>query len=286
MAGGRSFVISLLFVAIIPTTTAFADDVDDAISRVKRLWADRKSFRIESTTLTKGSSSAGPIVTTERQVEEAVRAGDSWKNRVEKHSETKVDAKAANAPKPEDGPAAQALAQTIVKVESTGIFDGEFHYLYLDQNGQKSAMKMKKGARPSSQIQINPFEQYVLLLDDRKSQEIRLIPDEKVGNRVSLVFDLIPRDTAAALARRRLVYDKENGALLEMSEFSRDGSESEVTRFTHVDLDIDIPADRFIFTAPPGVDVREIGNVLEDRMRRFREAGVGSSASQPAEPRP
>lgn len=142
------------------------------------------------------------------------------------------------------------------KQESKGtsltIMDGEYSYMLNEQDGQKTAMKMKASG------DMNPADPFAGL---RENYNVKLLPDETVDGESVYVLELTPKAADAMGAGRMVQYfRKDNGTIVKVISFDANNKPSVTVTYTNVEVNPSIGADRFVFTAPAGVEVMDMSN--------------------------
>jgi outer membrane lipoprotein-sorting protein len=148
----------------------------------------------------------------------------------------------------------QKFSDQEIKIEQTMtmISDGEFSYTVTDDKGQKSAYKQKVDASmnedPKTTIETMK-EEYTL----------KLLPDEKVDGADCIVIEGTSKQKEGdPMVKQILYFRKDCGLNVKM--VGRDASDKAV--FTHevsdVKLNTEIPADRFVFKKPDGVEMIDL----------------------------
>jgi outer membrane lipoprotein-sorting protein len=138
------------------------------------------------------------------------------------------------------------------KVEQSmlSIMDGEYNWTLSETMGQKMAMKTKPDPRATG-------DPKALFEELRKDNELKLLPEETVDGKKTFVIEATPKDKAAG-TKSLLYFDKERGAMLKMVTLSADGKPMWTMTYSDVKYDADISPDRFVFKAPPDVEVQDM----------------------------
>lgn len=141
-----------------------------------------------------------------------------------------------------------------MKMESsaTSICDGDSIYVLTEQMGQKMATKMRAE-------QSKPMDATTTLQTLRERHDLKVLPDETIDGRKVHTIEATARNAASSSMPRMVLYIAEDtGLLVKTVSFDKDGREVSVVTFTDIKINEDIPAARFVFTAPEGVVVTDM----------------------------
>ncbi|MGE3180316.1 MAG: outer membrane lipoprotein carrier protein LolA [Phycisphaerae bacterium] len=132
------------------------------------------------------------------------------------------------------------------------ISDGEFTYSLSDINGVKTASKAAQGDWDQM-----PFTGY------REQYTIKQLPDEKVDGAAAWVFEMTPKENVGAMAGSKMVisFHQESGMPIKTVSYNAEGKPQLTMTMTDIKLNDNISADRFVFKAPPGVEVMDYSNM-------------------------
>ncbi len=161
----------------------------------------------------------------------------------------------------------------VQKSDSTtlSIIDGEYMYTYSVTNGEKSAMKMK--AQPN--WDINPFEA------TREHFDYKVVREDKHEGAAVWVIEATPKAGGMASAgKMEQWYRQDCGMAVKTIGYDQNGKPMSTTLMTDIELNPSIPAERFVFKAPEGVEIMDM-----DAMRQDAGGGQAEPAAdeQPAE---
>lgn len=151
--------------------------------------------------------------------------------------------------------------EQVQDMTSTVISDGQFSYSLTKNAQMESAMKMKA----DGQDPLNTKKQFA---DLEKTFKIKVLPDEAVDGKDTYVLELTPIDKAmAAAGMSRMVnyYDKKTGIPLKTLGYDAAGKVTMTSLVTDIKINADIPAERFVFKAPPGVQVMDMTKMGESQ---------------------
>jgi outer membrane lipoprotein-sorting protein len=140
--------------------------------------------------------------------------------------------------------------KTFLRMEATTT--GTYSYMLNDQDGQKTAMKMKASS------DMNPADPFAGLRDN---YNVKLLPDETIDGESVYVLELTPKSADAMGGGRMLqYYRKDNGTIVKIVSFDANNKPSVTVTYSNVELNPSIGADRFVFTPPAGVEVMDMSN--------------------------
>ncbi len=138
---------------------------------------------------------------------------------------------------------------------TTMICDGDYFYTLSDQGGQKHAMKQKAEQNMS-------FDAKSMMQMLRDDYHLEAKGDEKVDGHDCAVIEARPKDPQNNPVTRQLLYFmKETGINLKLVCFDAGGKTVLTTGLSDVKLNTEIPADRFVFKAPEGVEVMDLSQM-------------------------
>ncbi len=140
---------------------------------------------------------------------------------------------------------------------STMINDGEFVYTVSDAAGQKMAMKMKPDSKMAGSDPLNSEAAFKAMTKDFN---VKVLPDATVDGKDAWVLEATPKDKSGGNPMSRMVtsYDKKTGLPLKSVGYDKDGKVLNTMTISNVKTNADIPAERFVFKAPPGVEVMDM----------------------------
>ena len=149
----------------------------------------------------------------------------------------------------------QSSGGTEQKTETTALMvsDGEFNYTYTENMGAKQAAKQ----RVDPEIQHNPFDATKMFKQLEETFVLKLLPSETINGKHAQVIEMTAKDEAmrAFMGRRVSYFDQGTGIEVKVLQYDAKGKVTSTTTLTDVKIDGDISLDRFVFTAPPGVEV-------------------------------
>lgn len=145
------------------------------------------------------------------------------------------------------------IADQESKTDATSLMicDGDHAYTLTEQEGSKTAMKTKMSTEQVATANKAYFT------DLHAKNEVKKLPDEKIGG--NEVYVLEATSKLPESGKTVMYYCKKTGTPLKIVMLTPEGKPYQTTEMTDVEANIDLPAERFKFTAPEGVTVQEIG---------------------------
>ncbi len=144
--------------------------------------------------------------------------------------------------------------ESTIESRSTMISDGEWFYTVSQQRGETVAIKQK--VDPTVRGDIATY-----LHAMGKDHEARLLGNEKVDDRDCVVIELVPRKPGDGPIVRTLVYyDTATGLNIQTQGKGKNDEVVYQSRVTDIKLNEEINPARFVFQAPPDVEVMYLPN--------------------------
>lgn len=140
------------------------------------------------------------------------------------------------------------------KMESnaTMISDGDFMYTLTEQMGQKHAFKAPVDPNISGDAKV-------MFAALREDSNLKVLPDEKVDGADAYVIEAMPKEAQGSPMSKTLFYfRKDNGMMVKNEAFDDKGKKIFTTTTTDIKMNTEIPAERFVFKAPAGVEVTDL----------------------------
>jgi outer membrane lipoprotein-sorting protein len=149
----------------------------------------------------------------------------------------------------------QKIAGQETKTEMTSlmIVDADFMYTLSDVNGQKTAMKCKADAWSKAM-----GKNFIKTL--REENNVEVLPDETVDGVACYALSATPKKAAPNQGKMKFCLSKESGMVLLTQSFAPDGKVISNTKIKNLKLNPALADDRFVFTAPAGVQVQDMTN--------------------------
>jgi outer membrane lipoprotein-sorting protein len=112
-------------------------------------------------------------------------------------------------------------------------------------------MKMK--ADKTQMSMADPFAAY------REDYDLSVLPEEKIDGETAYVIQATPKEkTTPGMSKTLNYYRKSDGIMLKMVMYGEDGKPMSTITYSDIKVNADIPAERFVFKAPPGVQVMDM----------------------------
>jgi outer membrane lipoprotein-sorting protein len=178
---------------------------------------------------------------------------------------SRVDSKSRTTMKMGDAP-----AQT-QEVSSLMVNDGQYVYTLTDVGGQKMAHKTKPDPKAAGADPMDTKQTFDAM---RKEFNLKILPDQTVDGKDCWVIEATAKDAKAPntiVARMVMDYDKKTGLPVKSVSYDMAGKVSSTMTISDVKVNPEIPADRFVFKAPPGVEVMDMTKM----------GGMGSMPAMP-----
>ncbi len=273
----------VLFLAALPAFSglpALAQDLEAVQAKIREAWSRHRSMtatmRMESHRVQGDSIIDGQG---EGRLE-ILRKGDQYAYRVE--TVTKMSRTTADE-------------QPTMEMRVTVIVDGESEYLIRESMGQKFYVK----------VPVNPNLSVVpqTVFDNLASRgQLRLLPEQMIDNQKVYVIESIHRQPSeTGLVRMVAYFLQDSGALLRTEGYDANNNNTEAFLYGGFQFDGNLDPQRFVFEAPPGVNVidrtkkptptttqaTQPGEAASQPSQRSPMVGrMGEPSSQPAQPEP
>ena len=214
--------------------SAVAGETFEEVSKKIAAAAEKvKSFSSKSKTVIEVKQEGFLLSSTAEGTYEMVRKGDTYLMRTETRtrSETSI------------------MGQT-TKQESTMlmIMDGEYSYTLTETDTVKIAQK-RKIKDPQSHVDA--------LKGWSDTADMKVLPDSSVDGHAVWVIEMTPK--GGDQGKTVMSYHKESGQMIKMVSYTPDGKPMSTMTSTDIKVNERISPERFVFKAPPGVTVEEIG---------------------------
>jgi outer membrane lipoprotein-sorting protein len=140
------------------------------------------------------------------------------------------------------------------------ICDGQFVYTLTESKDQKTAMKTKIDPKQNTMDAKALFD---VLHEDNN---IKLLPDETVDGKAVYVIEATPKkaEENSLYSKSLYYYQKDTGISVKYAAYDKAGKPVMTWTATDIRLDVDIPADRFVFKAPEGVQVMDMTQTQQE----------------------
>ena len=214
--------------------SAVAGETFEEVSKKIAAAAEKvKSFSSKSKTVIEMKQEGFSMSSTTDTTYEMVRKGDSYLMRSETRSRSETS----------------IMGQT-TKQESTMlvIMDGEYSYTLTETDTVKIAQKRK----------IKDPKSHVDALEGwSDTADMKVLPDSSVDGHAVWVIEMTPK--GGDQGKTVMSYHKESGQMIKMVSYTPDGKPMSTMTSTDIKVNERISPERFVFKAPPGVTVEEIG---------------------------
>lgn len=146
----------------------------------------------------------------------------------------------------------QAMGGQPMKSSILSIVDGEFQWMLMDMGMMKQAMKTKPDDFQGSPGGKKMFEQM------KKENDLKLLPSEKIDDKDCHVIEVKPKASGEQLALVKMFFGKDNGIMVKMVGYDTGNNAVMTSTYSDIKTNVDIKAERFVFTAPEGVQVMDM----------------------------
>ncbi len=157
----------------------------------------------------------------------------------------------------------------------TVVSDGKYVYTLVDANGQVSAFKMKVAGN-------NPADTVAQLKSMQAMMDMKLLPSQKIDGKKVYVIEGTPNKKMKEMLKgmstmpgKTLLYFREDGVPVKMVSQTADGKPMHTMTYSDVKINVKIDPKRFVFKAPPGVEVKDMGKM-------GLPGGMGGAGGAPA----
>jgi outer membrane lipoprotein-sorting protein len=149
------------------------------------------------------------------------------------------------------------------------VVDGEHAWQLSEMMGQKTAVKTNIDPRMMA-------EPKAFFAELSKDNELKLLPDETVDGKKCYVIEVAPKEKSAGGMFKTIYYfDRDSGFVVKTVMVTADNKPTMTSIYSDIKYDTDIPMDRFVFKAPPGIDVQDMTKT---------ELPKGETPAAPAKP--
>lgn len=219
------FVLGFAFVS----TAVAGESIEQLSKRIAAASAKLKSFSVKSKTVIEVNQEGFSMRSTTETTTEMLRKGKNFMTRSESTSLSET-----------------TFGGNTTKQESTTLMisDGEFTYSLSDMAGTKKAYKTK-----AADSDTDPLE----LLS--KTNELKVLPDASVDGHAVWVIEAKPKSETPTQGKTIMSFHKESGQMIKMVAYALDGKPMTTTTSSDIKVNPKLSADRFVFTAPAGVEV-------------------------------
>jgi outer membrane lipoprotein-sorting protein len=241
--------------AVLTIAARAADTLEQIEAAMKKSWEGFTSLSMDSDTKMDQASEQFSMKMDSTSATEMMKDGTKWKMRSE--SKSTMTQKIAGQP------------ETTTTSNSLMVSDGAYMYSLTDSNGLKQATKMK----------VPPGQDYAgdgWVKTMREHYNMKVLPDESVDGVACWVIEATPKQPNQGPGT--YYFAKQQGMMMKYVNKGPDGKVISTTTSKNVKVNPSIPADRFVFTAPPGVTV-----IDQEAMMAQQKAAIEAAQKQAAE---
>ncbi|HNQ23835.1 MAG TPA: outer membrane lipoprotein-sorting protein [Phycisphaerae bacterium] len=242
-------VAAAMLVVGVTAVPAVADEVTDVTNKIIEAWEKHTSIsgKIHSVSRT----GSGPLAThSENQgTYEVLRRDGKLLYRLEMASTMRVG-KPDQMPHEGESPAEEPQ---VIAQKTLMIIDGTNTYTLTDSNGEVSAGKGR--LRPERSPDPRTLFASVIPKSD-----LKLLPEETVDGQPVWVIEVKPKPEEAHRFARIVYYFRHDGIQVKEVVYGGEGETARTMTVTDIKVDAEIDPKRFVFEAPPGVEVKDMTN--------------------------
>lgn len=238
---GRLIAVTLTCCVLTATARADSNSLEEAKKKIHEKLSSYKSLQYKLEMSGEQSSADFTMKMTARQEAFFVNKGEKVLARTETSTST-----------------TQKIAgkEHTFESRSLDICDGEYSYSVVEQMGQKAAMKRKADFSGEN----SPFNGMGIFKQMDESFEVKRLPDETVDGKPAYVFEFImkPGPEVDASIRSLSYFDKATGISVKGVSIDGDGKVMRTSVTKDIKIDADISPDKFVFKAPPDVELQDM----------------------------
>jgi len=229
----RGFRMGMIVLGLGWAGTALAgDSVEDVAKKIAEATKKLKSFSATTKTVTEMKQEGFSMKSSMDGTTEMLRKGDNLMMRMEGKGMTETE-----------------TAGYAGKQQSTSLMinDGEFTYALSEMDGTKSAYKTK-----AEKTDDDPFKVW------KESADLKLLPDSSIDGNAVWVIEATPKGNQDVQGKTVLYFHKDSGQMVKMVVSTPDGTPMTTMTCGDIKVNPSISADRFVFKAPPGVEIQDM----------------------------
>jgi outer membrane lipoprotein-sorting protein len=235
------FKTTILTFALCGATAALAGDTLESVEKeLAAKWGKLKSMSAKMDTVMQIEMPGGSSKTTSTGMFEFLNKDGKSLVRMEMKSET-----AGNF----SGNEINSQASTLT------ISDGEYSHTLSEQMGHKMAVRTKADASQQGDL-TSQFEMM------RKDNNLKLLPEQTVDGHSVYVIEATPKEKPAGpgmgMGKMIMYYAKDTGVPLKMIMHDANDKPMSETTYSDVTINKSIDPARFVFKAPPDVQVMDM----------------------------
>ena len=230
---GATFV---LLIAALVAGESSAETVEQVQDKLMEAQKSVRSYSITMKTRENLVSIIGRVKTSGTYTYEWVRKGEGYVSRMEQtmltEDETSGDVKKSTS-------------------KLVGVYDGEFFHDIHDDDGKVRAGKWTADI-------ASPLDAKKSFATLREYKVLKVLPDAAVGDRDCYVIEQLNKGEMASFEKGSVAYYcKKTGIQLKSVDLNLAGEVIRERVVTDLNVNQDIPADRFVLKPPPGIEVED-----------------------------
>lgn len=209
-----------------------AETVEEVGKKIAAASEKLNSFSAKTKMVTEMKQEGFSMVSTTEGTLELLRKGGDFLMRAENKGATET-----------------TVGGNVTKQESSVLMvnDGSFAYTVSETSGAKSAQKMKM-EKPDT----DPFKVW------RTTADVKVLPDSSSDGQACWVIEATPKSGQAGQGKTVLHFHKDSGQMIKMIAYTPDGKPMSTMTYSDIKINDKISPDRFVFKAPPGVEVQDL----------------------------
>ncbi len=231
--------VAVLSLAIFAAPAARGESLDDVKKAIASKYKDYKTLQYKSRTTSNMEYGEGMSMKSETDMTLHYQRKD------EKTIQSRMEMKSKSVQKTGDNEVKMDTTMLVVS-------DGQFVWTLSDYAGTKTATKAKVDP-----VQQDVFDQDKFFKQQEEMYSLKLLPDATVDGKPCYVIEMTPKQEMIkqSISKMLQYYDKKTGVALKSITYDAKGKESGTMVVTDLKVDESIPADKFQFKAPAGVEV-------------------------------
>jgi len=214
------------------SATASAETIEEVSKKITAASERLSSFSVKTKMVTEIKQEGFSMVSTTDGTTEMLRKGGDFLVRTENKSVSETN-----------------VGGNVTKQESSSLWisDGAFAYMVSEAAGTKSAQKTK-----IEKPDVDPFKIW------RDTADLKVLPDSSLDGQAVWVIEATPKSGQAGQGKTVIHFHKESGQMIKMVAYGPDGKPMTTMTYSDIKINDKISPDRFVFKAPPGVEVQDL----------------------------
>jgi len=211
---------------------AAAETVEEVSKKIAAASEKLESFSAKTKMVTEMKQEGFSMVSTTEGTTETLRKGGDLLMR----TENKIVAETS-------------VGGNVNKQESSVLMinDGSFTYTMSETAGVQMAQKNK-----IEKTEADPLKLW------RTTAELKVLPDSSSEGQAAWVIEATPKSGQEGLGKTVIHFHKESGQMIKMISYTPDGKPMTTLTCSDIQLNGKISPERFVFKAPPGVEVQDL----------------------------